>query len=103
MTNATSLAKDFLVKLEQTGIVITDAYLFGSHARGLAKSYSDIDVCVVSPEFKGDFTDNMVKLFSISRRVDDRIEPIPFDPERMNDPFDPLVAEIRKYGVKLMP
>lgn len=102
MTDAVVLAKEFLLKLEQEGINVTDAYLFGSHARGIAKPHSDIDVCVVSPAFKGDFTDNMVRLFSISRQVDDRIEPIPFDLDRMNDPFDPLVAEIRRYGVKLI-
>ena len=35
-------------------IEISDAFLFGSYAKGEAKADSDIDLCVISPDFGKD-------------------------------------------------
>ncbi len=101
MNKVISKAILFLEKVKKTGIKVEEAYLFGSYAKGLAKDYSDIDVCVVSPNLGHDFIEEAVKLRNISLKVDSRIEPIPFNSERLNDPYDPLAFEIRKFGILL--
>jgi len=91
----------FVKKVEESGIKVNKAFLFGSYARGNPKPYSDIDVCIVSPSLGYDFVKEMVKLGKISQKIDLRIEPIPFNPERLNDPYDPLAFEVRKNGILL--
>ncbi len=39
----------FLKKVEENGIPISSAYLFGSYAQGRGSKWSDIDVAVISP------------------------------------------------------
>lgn len=101
MKNVISKTKLFVKKVQESGIKVNYAFLFGSYAKGKAKSYSDIDVCIVSPNLGHDFIDEMVKLNTISHMIDSRIEAIPFNKERLNDPYDPLAFEIRKYGIPL--
>lgn len=101
MKQALSIALKFVSELQKNGVRVQGAYLFGSYAKGNPKPYSDIDVCVVSPDFGKDFVDEMVKMMQVSRNVDDRIEPIPFDMDRLQDPYDPLAAEIRRFGTQI--
>lgn len=101
MKDILSKTKLFVKKVQASGIKVNHAFLFGSYAKGKAKSYSDIDVCIVSPNLGHDFIEEMVKLNTISHRVDSRIEAIPFNEERLNDPYDPLAFEIRKNSISL--
>ena len=101
MKKVISTANLFINKVKETGIRVDKAFLFGSHAKGKPKVYSDIDICIVSPNLGRDFIEETVRLNKISSQVDSRIEAIPFDPERLNDPYDPLAFEIRKYGILL--
>lgn len=102
MRNAVSAAKLFVKKIEEAGIKVEKAFLFGSHAKGKPKDYSDIDVCIVSSNLGYDFVEETVRLNNISHKIDSRIEAIPFDHERLNDPYDPLSFEIQKYGIPLI-
>jgi len=45
------IIKLYLAVLAQKGIPVQAAYLFGSHTKGRAELYSDIDLVVVSPAF----------------------------------------------------
>lgn len=101
MNDAKNKAKKFVESLNKAGIRVNKAYLFGSYAKGLAKKDSDIDVCVVSPSFGGDYFGEMVRLRKLSLNIDSRIEPVPFLPEDLNDKYSTLASEIRKYGVLL--
>lgn len=76
------------------------AYLYGSYARGTAGEWSDIDVAVISPDFTADLFDARLALMRLAARIDPRIEPHPFTPERFQ-PVDPLASEIRRTGVRL--
>ena len=98
MTDPVAISKKFISELTSAGIPVSKAYLYGSYAKGNATSYSDIDICIVSPSFGKDLIDEMVKLRQISRRVDDRIEALPFGIDDINNPYDPLAAEIRRFG-----
>lgn len=101
MNEAIQKAQQFIDKVKRGGIPILHASIFGSWAKGTAHKDSDIDVCVVSPTFGGDFVKEMVALRKIALSVDSRIEPIPFTPEELADPYAPLAAQIRKFSLPL--
>ena len=88
----------FLDRVHKAGIPVSCAYMFGSHAKGTATEYSDIDVCIVSPQLGIDPIAELVKLRQLAYPIDSRIEPIPLSDEGFNDPYSTLVSEIRRYG-----
>lgn len=88
--------------LINAGIPVKQMILFGSYARGKAKPWSDIDVCVVSPSFGKNAFEEMVKLAKLTATVDTMIEPHPFSPADLNDPYDSLAQEIRTYGKRIV-
>jgi predicted nucleotidyltransferase len=50
--------------------------LYGSHAQGTAKEYSDIDIAVVVDRLRGDYLQTSAELFSLVRTVNKHIEPV---------------------------
>lgn len=94
--------QDFLNRLNDNGLRVEKAYLFGSYARGDANEWSDIDIAVISKSFSGNRFDDMMSLFEVRRKVDLRIEPIPFHPDDF-DEWDPLAGEILSYGIQIWP
>lgn len=92
------LIRRFRLLLIKHRIPVTKIILFGSRAGRRARAWSDIDLCVVSPSFKGNRFEEMVRLKHLARTIEPLIEPIPMNPAELNDPFDPLAAEIRKHG-----
>ena len=50
--------------------------LYGSHAKGTAKEYSDIDIAVVVDKLHGDYLKTSAELFSLVRTVNKHIEPV---------------------------
>ncbi|MBM4387338.1 MAG: nucleotidyltransferase domain-containing protein [Deltaproteobacteria bacterium] len=75
---------EFVNALEKK-ISVTRVVLFGSYARGMAKSYSDIDLAVFSPDIgKGKRVDEIAFLLGVARTVNSRIEPIPFSDEELH-------------------
>lgn len=96
------IGQKFIGEIRDSGINVINAYLYGSHARQTANIDSDIDVCVVSPDLGIDLIDEMVRLKQIARRIDDRIEAVPFGIADFSDPFDPLVFQIKNNGIKIV-
>lgn len=85
--------------LENAGLPVESLIIFGSQAKGIAKEWSDIDLCVVSKRFGKDRHDERIFLM---RYIDNQsldIEPHPYHPNDLKDRWDPLAAEIRKYGI----
>lgn len=101
MSQVITIAQNFIKKVQADGLIVDKAFLFGSYAIGKEKTYSDIDICIVSPQLGKDFVSEMVRLQGLAHKVDMRIEAIPFHPDRLNDPYDSLASEIRKYGISL--
>ena len=97
--NASIIAtvRRFLTKLNEQGIRIESAYLFGSYVKGTENTWSDIDVAVISPDITYDRFDERIRLTKLSYEIDSRIEPVPFRPDTFIDE-DPLVWEIKKRG-----
>lgn len=92
------LIKKYYTVLVRAGIPVTKLILFGSYAKGTAKPWSDVDVCVVSPIFGKNRYDEGVRLAKLTSSVETLIEPHPYSPEGLNDRYDPLASEIRAHG-----
>jgi predicted nucleotidyltransferase len=71
--------------------------LFGSFAKNLQHQDSDIDIAVVSPDFTGDRVADQLSLMRYRRKVDLRIEPVPFRPQDFIA-SNPFAKEIMDTG-----
>lgn len=85
--------------LNKKGYNIQDVIIFGSVAKGENDAHSDIDIAVISPKFGQDYQKEMVKLIILSHKINNLIEPHPFNPEDLDNKYDALANEIKKYGV----
>lgn len=94
-----SIVQKFIALLQKDKR-ISKIFLYGSHAKGLATKWSDIDLAVVSPDFSDDLFEERVRLMRLGLGIDERIEPSPFRPEDFNE-NDPLVSEINKSGIEI--
>ena len=57
-------------------------------------------MAVISPDFSDDLFEERLRLMRIAAFIDDRIEPHPFKAEDFES-SNPLVSEIKKYGILL--
>ncbi|KKR32054.1 MAG: hypothetical protein UT63_C0053G0005 [Candidatus Gottesmanbacteria bacterium GW2011_GWC2_39_8] len=92
----------YLKDLRKEGISYSEIILFGSYAKGTAKPWSDIDLCVVSDQFGKDRYSERLKLMHIKNENTLDIEPHPYNLSGLEDKWDPLAVEIRKYGVNIV-
>ena len=89
--------------LQREKLTLDKVFLFGSHVKGKARRWSDIDVCIISSKFRGrcDAIDYLWQ-----RRNDDDvehgIEPVGFHPRDFIDE-DPLAWEIKTNGLEIWP
>jgi predicted nucleotidyltransferase len=95
---AVKLVKKYIGELEKNKIPVEKAILFGSYAKGHAKAESDIDVALVSEVFSGDRFEDRRKIIPLRRKIDSRIEPLPFKTEDFEN-GGILVEEIKKTGI----
>jgi uncharacterized protein len=93
-----AIVKKYIQALDKNQILISEAVIFGSHARGAAKAHSDIDVALISSAFTGNRFEDRRRIVPLRRKIDSRIEPIPFKPEDFNS-GGILAEEIRKTGI----
>jgi len=89
----------FKTVVEAAGVPVEKMILFGSYAKGTARTDSDIDVCVVSKKFGFNDVLEMQWLFKKTTDVDLRIEPYPMSPKDLKFTENPIVGEIVKWGV----
>lgn len=101
MKSTINKAQKFIDRAREMGIPISKALIYGSWAKGKAHKDSDIDICVISPHFGKDYIEEIVKLRKVALTIDPRIEPIPFTPGDLKDPYGSLAAEIRKHSISL--
>jgi predicted nucleotidyltransferase len=93
----------YVENLRREKLPIEKVFLFGSHVKGRARRWSDVDVCIISSKFRGrsDAID-----FLWTRRNDDDIEhgiePVGFHPKDFIDE-DPLAWEIKTTGIQIWP
>ena len=91
----------YLQALHHNNILITEAILFGSYARGNYQEWSDIDIALVSEIFGGDRIADKDMIRKITLSISSELEIIPFSPDDFNVQ-NPFAKEIMKTGIKLV-
>ena len=74
--------------------------LFGSYAKGTQNEDSDIDIAIISSDFK-DIFDDMADLIGYTWKIDTRIEPHPISKEDYEKIATPFVQEVIDTGIKV--
>ena len=87
-------------ELKRNNIPIDNIILFGSHAKGTSKKFSDIDLLIVSPIFKGDRIEDKNKIRKYILKVSSEIEVIPCSREEFKK-RTPFIEEILNHGIKI--
>lgn len=95
------IVERYIEELERHQISISEAFIFGSHAKGRAKPESDIDLALISDSFTGDRFEDRRRIIPLRRKIDSRIEPIPFKPEDFNN-GGTMAEEIKRTGVVVL-
>ncbi len=90
-----------LIQLVTKELRLEAVYLFGSIAKGDSHDCSDIDLAIVSPDFKGDSFEDSKKLFPHVLNVDTGIEVHTFRPADFTS-SNPFVKEIITTGVRVL-
>ncbi len=95
-------AKLFVDSIRKSGVKLSGAYMFGSFATGTPRLGSDIDVCVVSPQFGKDPMVEAVTLAKLADKVDMMIEVHPMGEEDFSDKYNHLAYEVKTHGVSIL-
>jgi uncharacterized protein len=98
--NALKISKEYLQKLQSENLNFSEAWLFGSYARGSQNENSDIDIAIVLKENIKHTFEIEVKLMVMRKGEETLIEPHAFSKEEFD--YDlPIVNQIIKYGEKI--
>ncbi len=97
------IIEHYLNHIKMSNIDFTKVYLFGSYAKNMQRSDSDIDLALIINDAKKeiDIFDLQVELLVLASDIDTRIEPHPirFDDFNFNNP---LAKEILDYGTEII-
>lgn len=91
----------FLKLMEKDNIHIQKAILFGSYATGTNNKWSDIDLAIVSENFKGNRFQDTIDLNNYIFESSFDISPLPFRPEDFEDSMFAR-DEIVKKGISII-
>ena len=94
------ILRKFHQALEKEVISVTKVILHGSRTSGKFHRNSDIDIAITSTSFTGDRFEDRRRIVPLRRKIDNRIEPIPFRPEDFSE-GGILVDAIKKTGITL--
>lgn len=94
---------EYISRIRKAGIVVEEVRLFGSRAHGKPGEWSDIDLCIISPQFGRDRQEEMTQLLLLASTMDTPvpIEPIPFAVGDLDDRYSTLATEIREQGKRV--
>ena len=98
--DAIRISKGYLQRLQDSNFGFSEAWLFGSYAKGNQHDNSDIDLAIVLKDKVNHTFDTDVQLMITRKGEETIIEPHAFS----KDEFDsriPIVSQIMNYGIKL--
>ena len=101
--NSIDVTKKYVLELRNNGVDIKQAYLFGSQAKGKTWEGSDIDICLVFDYSSSQYEDVKRKMNKLAIKLDARIEPVLFTPEEFANKYDSLAAEVKQFGIQILP
>jgi uncharacterized protein len=95
------VVRQYLRALAGVGIHSRRAVVFGSHAKGTADEWSDIDLVVIAPELEPPANRPLVdKLWELRATTDSRVEPIACgEQEWETDQSRPILEIARREGI----
>ena len=101
--DAINIVRQYVSNLNNSGIVIFKAFIYGSYARNEATENSDIDVLLVSDTFDTDDDNILAKPWSPKYRTDYRIEPVAIGTKRFQTDDESLILEVvKKEGLEIL-
>ena len=98
--------KRFVHGLEKRGFRVEKVYLFGSYARGTWLKTSDVDLVVVSSDFRGmPFTERLdvVNRVVWEEGIEPYVEALPYTPEELEERVERSVVlmDAKRYWIPL--
>lgn len=101
-SGATQIIARFKKILAAEGINYEEMILFGSHAKGLARQGSDVDVCVVIDVEDGDLKVHQSRLNFLAGRNQLLMDVIVTNPDQLkHNRISPILHEIRAHGKRV--
>lgn len=98
-TDGKKIASSFVKGCLSAGIPLSEAYLFGSWAKGYQKDYSDIDIALVGDSFGKNIIDNAKQTALVNFDFPE-VEVHHFSSAEFRSD-DPFVMEIKSTGLKI--
>ncbi len=98
--DALRISKGYLQRVRNSDLGFSEAWLFGSYAKGNQHDNSDIDIAIILKDSVNHTFETEVKLMSIRKGDETLIEPHAFT----RDEFEyniPIVNQIVKYGLRI--
>ncbi len=99
-SDAIKLCKGYLRKVKHSDIGFSEAWLFGSFARGSQHDNSDVDIAIILKEGVKKSFDMEVQLMLIRKGEETIIEPHAFTKDEFNN-NTPIVIQIMKNGERI--
>ena len=85
------LLKKYIALLNTEGISVNRAFLFGSYSNDTASETSDIDVMIVPNNYDEADDATAGKIWSLTRKINTKIEPFVVGTKKFKDNSLPLV------------
>ena len=95
--DALAICRNYLHRLKENDLDFSDAWLFGSYARGSQHKNSDIDIAIVMNDDSSIHFETEVKIMTCRKGEETLIEPHLFSKNDFKQPL-PLVEQIKEFG-----
>jgi predicted nucleotidyltransferase len=95
------LLKKYILLLNNEGISVTKAFLFGSYTKDSASDSSDIDVMIISDKFDENDDYTIGKVWQLTRKINSRIEPFFIGIKKFRDGASPLISMVKSEGIEI--
>jgi predicted nucleotidyltransferase len=98
--DALKLSREYLKRVRKSKLDFTEAWLFGSYARGNQHENSDIDIAIVLNETGTHSFETDIRLMVIRTGEETLIEPHAFTKDEFTASV-PIVNQILRYGERI--
>ena len=99
--DALRISKGYLQRVQNSDLGFSEAWLFGSYAKGNQHDNSDIDIAIVLKDSVNHTFETEVKLMVIRNGDETLIDPHAFTKDEFDENV-PIVNQIIKYGERII-
>ena len=97
------LLKKYILLLNNEGLTVNKAFLFGSYSTDTASENSDIDVMLVSDKFDENDDEAIGRIWRLTRKISTHIEPFLIGIRKFkDDSSSPLVNMVKAKGIEIL-